>query len=134
VTRPIAPRGFRRGGTQLGEKKENGKTAFRTIGGKRIMTPETEQQRVADERLVAALKAVGVFARQDELDRIFYTDGEDEYEVAVVLAEDADGPFPGGVWTIGQYALGQLEAGDIEMLWWPMDEDDPVWGPKDSQP
>jgi hypothetical protein len=98
------------------------------------MTPETEQQRVADERLVAALKAVGVFARQDELDRIFYTDGEDEYEVAVVLAEDADGPFPGGVWTIGQYALGQLEAGDIEMLWWPMDEDDPVWGPKDSQP
>ena len=97
------------------------------------MTAETEQQRVADERLVAALKALGVFARQDELGRIFYTDGDDEYEVAVVLEDAEGGLFPGGVWTIGQYALGQLEAGDIEMLWWPMDEDDPVWGPKDSQ-
>jgi hypothetical protein len=91
------------------------------------MTAETEQQRVADERLVAALKALGVFARQDEMGRIFYTDGKDEYEVAVVLTEDADDG--GGPWTIGQYALGLLEAGDIEVLWWPMDDDDPVWGP-----
>jgi len=94
------------------------------------MTAETEQQRVADERLVAALKALGVFAHQDELGRIFYTDGENEYEAAVVLTEDPDDALvPAGVWTIGQYALGQLEAGDIEMLWWPMDDDDPVWGP-----
>jgi hypothetical protein len=91
------------------------------------MTAETEQQRVADERLVAALKALGVFARQDEMGRIFYTDGEDQYEVAVVLTEDADDVA--GPWTIGQYALGLLEAGDIEVLWWPMDDDDPVWGP-----
>ena len=97
------------------------------------MTGETEQQRVAEQRLVAALKALQVFARQDELGRIFYTDGKDEYEVAVVLTEDA-GFFPGGIWAIGQYALGRLEAGDIEMLWWPMEEDDPVWGPRDSQP
>ena len=92
------------------------------------MTAETEQQRLAEERLVAALKALGVFARQDQLGRIFYTDGEDQYEVAVVLTEDADF-FPAEVWTIGQYALGQLEAGDIEVLWWPMDDDDSVWGP-----
>ena len=70
------------------------------------MTAETEQQRVADERLVAALKALGVFARQDELGRIFYTDGDDEYEVAVVLE---------GTVTLIEICSGAVDCGAMAM-------------------
>ncbi|MBS9535117.1 hypothetical protein KIH27_16135 [Mycobacterium sp. M1] len=89
-------------------------------------------QELADERLIAALKDHGVFQEQDAEGRIFYGDGETwRMEVAVDLTEDPDESIDhDGACVLGQYALEQLEAGDIEMLWAPPDEyDKRVWGP-----
>jgi len=77
--------------------------------------------------LIKALKDLEVFSGQDDQGRIHYTDGTDDHQVAVVLTEDAE--VSGNCWTIGPYGLEMLEAGDIEGLWWPMDDDDQVWGP-----
>lgn len=92
---------------------------------------KAERQRIANERLIAALKNHGVFQEQDVEGRIFYGDGETwRMEVATALTEESHGVNDDGAWTLGPYALEQLEAGDIETLWLPPDEDDErVWGP-----
>jgi hypothetical protein len=87
---------------------------------------DSELQHIANARLVEALRELDISSRQDDIGRIYYTDGDSEIEVAVALSEDSDEMVP---WTLGQYALGLLEAGDIEVLWWPMDDDDPEWRP-----
>ena len=92
------------------------------------MTTHDDRQRSARERIIAARKKLEVFTRRDEQDRIFASDGEHEYEVAVTL-EDAgtncsQADIPKVV--IGRRSLECLESGDITALFW--------WGVKPHSP
>ena len=51
------------------------------------MTAHDDQQRELSERLMAALTKLDVFTRRDEQNRLFASDGEHEYEVAITVDE-----------------------------------------------
>ncbi len=92
------------------------------------MTAHDDQQRELSDRLMAALKKLGVFTRRDERDHLFASDGKHEYEVAVALA-DADtnrGQTDVPKVVIGRRSLERLESGDITALFW--------WGVKPHPP
>ena len=85
--------------------------------GQRVTT-ENGEQADADERLIAAMKKLGVFSRIDEDGRVLAYDGEKEYEVTVDLTRllsKGTGIHQRGI-AVGTSSLGRLERGDVMEL------------------
>lgn len=82
------------------------------------VTAQDDEQADAEERLLAAMKKLGVFSRIDEEGRVLAHDGRNEYEVTVDLTHLLSkriGPHL-RVITVGTSSLSRLERGDVTEL------------------
>jgi hypothetical protein len=84
------------------------------------MTAPDDEQRELNARLRSALKKNRIYTRRDKQNRLFASDGEHEYEVAVTTDEaDANYGHDGAPkLIIGQRTLRELEGGSIGALFW----------------
>jgi hypothetical protein len=92
------------------------------------MMPHDDQQRELSDRLMAALTKLDVFTRRYEQNRLFASDGEHEYEVAITVDEgDTNyGHRGASKLVVGQRTLRGLEGGAVSALFW--------WGVKRPSP
>lgn len=86
------------------------------------MTEPDDEQRDLNARLKAALQQNSIFARHDEQNRLFASDGKREYEVAII-PEETDTDYGAAKLIIGQRTLRSLESGNVGTLFF--------WGHRD---
>jgi hypothetical protein len=80
------------------------------------VTKEDDEQAVANERLVAALKKLDVLSRIDNDGRVLATDGLKEYEVTVDLTRLLSRSTGSRSISVGKSSLDRLERGDVTSL------------------